>query len=88
MENSQIEETMKKFFLYDCSQVNLVFIMIKQERITGEFQKLILDSLAMFKKNAAPILRLVITHSDSKSRIVYKASFFQCPFILQVFRFV
>ena len=72
---------MEKFFLYDCSQVNLVFIMIKQDRIANEFQDLIRNSLAMFQKSAAPILRLVITHSDVKTRAGYMVSFFQTKFI-------
>ena len=79
--NNLIEKTMEKFFLYDCSQVNLVFIMIKQDRIASEFQDLIKNSLAMFQKSAAPILRLVITHSDMKSRAGYMVSFFQTKFI-------
>jgi len=81
-----IEATMKKFFLYDCSQVHLVFIMIKQERITDEFKKLIEKSLAMFKKGASKIIRIIITNCEQKTRLGYMKDFFQHPFIVQMIK--
>jgi len=81
LDNETITKTMNKFFLYDCSQVHLVFIMIKQDRVTGEFQTLLTSALSMFQKPSAPILRLVITHSEMKTRPVYQKSFFSSEFI-------
>lgn len=68
---------------YNTFQVNLVFIMIKQDRVTGEFQKLISDSLAMFQKSAVPVLRLLITHCAQGTRGHYLSTFFKDPFILK-----
>jgi len=84
LRNEEITKTMNKFFLYDCSQVNLVFIMIKQDRLTGEFQKLITEALNMFQKSAVSILRLVITHSFIKSRTQYLSTFFTNPFVVKL----
>jgi len=84
LDNEAISKTMRKFFLYDCSQVNLVFIMIKEERVTGEFQKLLQEALAMFQKTAVSILRIVVTHSNHATRKHYQQSFFTTPFIVNL----
>jgi len=86
LDNETISKTMKKFFLYDCSQVNLVFIMIKEERVTGEFQKLLQDALAMFQKTAVKILRIVVTHSNPATRNRYMKSFFSTHFVVDLIK--